>query len=156
MRSPAAVTSGVRDRRSIGHRCGVVCLLASSAPDLIPFRAGCHHVHSISGTTGGARRWIGAGSIHGKGAVLSEKNKPRSQTDTTFSVGNKVLVPFGNKKRLVRIIEDRGNIGRDGRRLLRVAFALPYGAPEQVFEIPAEDVTQSRRTRRIGPKVAAR
>jgi hypothetical protein len=87
---------------------------------------------------------------------VSEKNKTRGQTDSTFSVGNKVLVPFGKKKRLVRIIEDRGKIGRDGRRLLRVAFALPYGAPEQVFEIPAEDVTQQRRTRRTGSKVTAR
>jgi hypothetical protein len=85
---------------------------------------------------------------------MSEKNKPRGQTASALSVGEKVFVRFGKKKRLVRIIEDRGKIGRDGRRLLRVAFSLPDGAPVQMFEIPAEDVTRQRRNRRIEPKLA--
>lgn len=88
---------------------------------------------------------------------MSEKSKFRNRGHgaSGLSVGRKVFVRFGKKKRLVRIIEDRGNIGRNGRRLLRVAFALPYGAPEQVFEIAADDVTRQYSPRKKRPKVAA-
>jgi hypothetical protein len=75
---------------------------------------------------------------------MNEKSKPRGQTEPNFSVGGKVYVQFGKKKRLVRIVEDRGRIGREGRRLLRVQFARPDGAAEQVFEIPADEVTRAR------------
>jgi hypothetical protein len=71
---------------------------------------------------------------------MSEKNKSEVQGVWPLAVGSKVYFRFGKKKRLVRIIEDRGRIGRDGRRLLRVAFAVTHGAPEQAFEIPADDV----------------
>jgi hypothetical protein len=84
---------------------------------------------------------------------MSEKNKSEVQGTSPLAVGSKVYFRVGKKKRLVRIVEDRGKIGRAGRRLLRVAFILAHGAPEQVFEIPADDVTQ--RGRRIDSKVAA-
>lgn len=89
---------------------------------------------------------------------MSEKNKSRSRIHgaSGLSVGRKVFVRFGKKMRLVRIVEDRGNIGRDGRRLLRVAFPFPSGGPEQVFEIPADDVTQQHGKGKSQSKIAAR
>lgn len=75
---------------------------------------------------------------------MNEKDKPGSQALQTFSVGGKVYVRFGKKKRLARIVEDRGTIGREGRRLLRVTFTRSFGAADQVFEIPADEVTRAR------------
>jgi len=62
----------------------------------------------------------------------------------SFSVGSKVYVPFGKSRRLARIIEDRGLIGRGGRRLLRVVFADGDDQIDQAFEIPAAEVTHAR------------
>ena len=78
-----------------------------------------------------------------KGAAMSEtKLKADAHATSGLSVGRMGFVRFGKKKRLVRIIEDRGKIGLKGRRILRVAFSAPRGAPEQVFEIPADELTQ--------------
>jgi len=60
-----------------------------------------------------------------------------------FSVGTRVYVSFGKSRRLARIIEDRGLIGRGGRRLLRVVFTDSDDELEQAFEIPASDVTHA-------------
>jgi hypothetical protein len=72
---------------------------------------------------------------------MSEKRKVRRHAMRKLAVGGKVYVRFGQKKRVAEIIEDRGTIGRGGRRLLRVAFREPNGEFLQVFEIPAADVT---------------
>jgi|HubBroStandDraft_4_1064222.scaffolds.fasta_scaffold1050316_1 hypothetical protein len=83
---------------------------------------------------------------------MSEKKKSEHQGESPLAVGSKVYFRFGNKTRLVRVIEDRGKIGRDGRRLLRVAFMSTHGVPVDVFEIPADDVIQQRR--RTDSKIA--
>ena len=75
---------------------------------------------------------------------MNEKIKSRGTAGPAFSVGGKANVKFGKKKRLVRIVEDRGRIGREGRRLLRVEFMRPIGDAEQIFEIPADEVTSAQ------------
>jgi hypothetical protein len=50
---------------------------------------------------------------------------------------------------LGRIVEDRGGIGRGGRRLLRVAYSAPSGQIREVFELPAENVTSAERTANV-------
>jgi hypothetical protein len=50
---------------------------------------------------------------------MGEKNKMRRVKVDPILVGEKVYVPFGNTRRVARIVEDRGAIGRGGRRLLR-------------------------------------
>jgi hypothetical protein len=61
-----------------------------------------------------------------------------------LAVGGKVYVQFGKTRRLARIVEDRGTIGRGGRRLLRVVFADSDDVAGQAFEIPAADVKPAR------------
>ena len=80
-----------------------------------------------------------------KGGTMDEKRKLRTRNHAAsgLSVGRKGFVRFGKKKRLVRIIEDRGKIGLKGRRIFRVAFSTPHCTPpEQVFEIPADELIQ--------------
>ena len=69
--------------------------------------------------------------------------------------GRNVVVKFGGRKRVARIVEDRGTIGRGGRRLLRVTFAGD-DAVEQSFEIPAADVTRAKPSNRSRGKDAAK
>jgi hypothetical protein len=65
----------------------------------------------------------------------------RGERASGLRVGSKGFVRVGEKKRLVRIIEDRGKIGVEGRRLLRVTFSTRDGAADHAFEIPADEVT---------------
>jgi hypothetical protein len=89
---------------------------------------------------------------------MNGKNKRRRVKVPPFAVGGKVYVQFGNQKRLARIVEDRGTIGRGGRRLLRVMFPGGDDAAEQSFEIPAAEVTRApsptRRLQTIKAKAA--
>jgi len=47
---------------------------------------------------------------------------------------------FGAREVVATVIEDRGNIGVGGRRLLRVRVELTGGAEPLEFEVPAKDV----------------
>jgi hypothetical protein len=60
---------------------------------------------------------------------------------TTFPIGGKVLVRMGPTKRRAEVVEDRGPIGRGGRRILRVRFVVPNGEPQPTFEVPLDHVT---------------
>jgi hypothetical protein len=53
-------------------------------------------------------------------------------------VGDVVRFPFGAYKATGRIIEDRGNIGVGGRRLVRVSVEIGVGDETIEFEIPAD------------------
>ena len=79
---------------------------------------------------------------------MSEKTRSSRPKRRTFPVGGRVYVHFGNRRRIAHIVEDRGTIGRGGRRLLRVAFGNEAGDAEHSFEIPAEDVTDVPTIRR--------
>jgi hypothetical protein len=89
---------------------------------------------------------------------MRQKSKHRSASKGGLVVGGKVYVQFGNKRRMATIVEDRGTIGRDGRRLLRVELTRPGEAAEQVFEVPADAVTRAetpqRPAHKTKPKVA--
>jgi hypothetical protein len=76
---------------------------------------------------------------------MNHKSKTRVTPSSTISVGEKGYLRFGNEKRLVRIIEDRGNIGQNGRRLLRVEYAGRFGRGQESFEIPAEEIFGRRK-----------
>ena len=68
--------------------------------------------------------------------------KPRKQPapDTSLKVGAKVAFTFGLDRVKGVIVEDRGPIGVDGRRLFRVRFPLrPKSEDEEHFaELPAD------------------
>ena len=61
-----------------------------------------------------------------------------------FRVGDTVAWRFAGQKRVARVVEDRGNIGRGGRQLLRVAYVGKDGKIREAFELPADAVTAVR------------
>lgn len=89
---------------------------------------------------------------------MSEKKATSRRGAHRFRVGDKVAFTFAGRRRVARIIEDRGNIGRGGRQLLRVVYVGRGGQFEQSFEVPAEDVTAvrppQRKARTTGAKAA--
>lgn len=57
----------------------------------------------------------------------------------TFGVGTVVTIMFGGREVKATIVEDRGNVGWNGRHILRIAIALD--ATERFeYEVPADDV----------------
>jgi len=67
------------------------------------------------------------------------KHKPKGGVP---AVGSRVKLLWGEHPVEAEVIEDRGNLGVGGRRLLRIRLALnPGDVAEPVeFEMPAEDV----------------
>jgi hypothetical protein len=56
-----------------------------------------------------------------------------------FGVGTIVKVAFGGREVKATIVEDRGNVGWNGRHILRIAIDLD--ATERFeYEVPADDV----------------
>jgi len=62
-------------------------------------------------------------------------------------VGSRVKLLWGGHPVEADVIEDRGNLGAGGRRLLRIRLALdPADVAEPIeFELPAADVIAVRR-----------
>jgi hypothetical protein len=59
-----------------------------------------------------------------------------------FKVGDWVSFPYGTRIAVARVIEDRGNIGVRGRRLLRIELAHSEGEPSR-FEMPEEELSEA-------------
>jgi hypothetical protein len=57
----------------------------------------------------------------------------------TFKVGDWVTFPFGTRKVLARVIEDRGPIGVQGRRLFGIEIAREDREPDR-FEMPEDEM----------------
>jgi hypothetical protein len=62
------------------------------------------------------------------------------KSEGTHPVGSKVTLIFGLDEVTATVIEDRGNIGVGGRRLIRVRLDIPDTSEPIELEIPAEDV----------------
>lgn len=54
-----------------------------------------------------------------------------------------MLVPFGGDPLKAQVVEDRGNLGYKGRRLLRVAVPMEEDGEPVEFEVPEADVTRA-------------
>lgn len=57
-----------------------------------------------------------------------------------LNVGDQIRFQFGERDVVATVIEDRGNIGHRGRRLLRARLAHEEGYVEE-FEVEEEEVT---------------
>lgn len=66
--------------------------------------------------------------------------KRRKHVGDTLKVGDQVKVAFGRDELIGTIVEDRGNIGVRGRRILRVRVNLEHDN-DFTFESPAEELT---------------
>ena len=65
--------------------------------------------------------------------------KPRTRSKPALAVGALVKFKFGGHDVQATVIEDRGPVGANGRRILRVRLELAGTDPIE-FEVPAEDV----------------
>ncbi|MHB1887326.1 MAG: hypothetical protein ACYCVV_20520 [Acidimicrobiales bacterium] len=73
--------------------------------------------------------------------ITASGNRRRSQRQATVQVGSIVGVRTGSSVTRARIIEDRGNIGARGRRIVRVEVDPDPGVPGDEplrFEHPVE------------------
>jgi hypothetical protein len=65
--------------------------------------------------------------------------KRRTPSKNTLGVGTLVKFMFGGNEVQATVIEDRGPVGANGRRILRVRLELAATDPME-FEVPADDV----------------
>ena len=59
--------------------------------------------------------------------------------DQPYRVGDRVKMDWGGHAIEGTVVEDRGNLGVGGRRILRVHFKFDE-YDEDTFEVPAEDL----------------
>lgn len=67
------------------------------------------------------------------------KKSPDSQSRHPLNVGDKVRFQFGVRRITGEVIEDRGNLGVGGRRLLRIRFPITRSEDHEI-ELPEADV----------------
>lgn len=72
---------------------------------------------------------------------MSGRKRPSNRRTPPFLIGATILVRMGPTVRRAEIVEDRGPIGRGGRRILRVRFVSPKGEQQPTFEVPLEHVS---------------
>jgi hypothetical protein len=71
--------------------------------------------------------------------VMTSKTADRKQRDATIpKVGSIVGVRMGTQVIPARVIEDRGNLGYRGRRILRLEIESQFGGEPSRFERAAE------------------
>jgi hypothetical protein len=66
-----------------------------------------------------------------------------SNQKSRIEVGEWVLLPLGEDPLEAQVIEDRGNLGYKGRRLLRVAVPMEEGGEPMEFEVPEADLIRA-------------
>lgn len=66
------------------------------------------------------------------------KIKPR------IDVGQQVLLPIGRNRLHGRVVEDRGNLGVRGERILRVQVDQGDDVPPSEYEVPEGELELSR------------
>jgi hypothetical protein len=69
---------------------------------------------------------------------MTPKTAHRTQRRAAPKVGSIVGVRMGAEVSRARVIEDRGNLGVGGRRLVRVEMDPEFGGEPVRFELPAE------------------
>jgi hypothetical protein len=69
---------------------------------------------------------------------MTPKTATRKKRDAVPKVGSIVGVRMGAKIVPARVIEDRGNLGVGGRRILRLEIESEFGGEPWRFERPAE------------------
>ena len=77
--------------------------------------------------------------------VKKSNAKPRA---AALRVGDRVWIRLAGRRRVARIVEDRGGIGRGGRRLLRIAYLAPGGRLAQEVEVLEDDLAAAPASRR--------
>jgi hypothetical protein len=66
-----------------------------------------------------------------------------SNQKSRIEVGEWVYVPLGGDPLEAQVVEDRGNLGVNGRRILRISVPWDEGMEPREFEIPEEDLIRA-------------
>jgi hypothetical protein len=66
-----------------------------------------------------------------------------SNQKSKIEVGEWVLLAFGEDPLEAQVVEDRGNLGYKGRRLLRVAVPMEDDDEPVEFEVPEADLIRA-------------
>lgn len=66
--------------------------------------------------------------------------KRRTSKTLALRVGSKVRLVFGVHEVTATVIEDRGNLGVGGRRLLRIRLDIPDTSEPIELEMPADEL----------------
>ena len=64
----------------------------------------------------------------------------KSPANNAITVGSRISYRRGDYVRHAVVVEDRGNVGYRGRRILRIRTLGDPEEAQHTFEIPAEDV----------------
>jgi hypothetical protein len=67
------------------------------------------------------------------------KRTPKARREHEYVVGDRVRIDWGGYPIEGVVVEDRGNLGVGGRRILRVRFRFDEDN-EDTFELPEEDL----------------
>lgn len=73
--------------------------------------------------------------------ISARRSKRRSLASHAITVGSRVSFVFGLAPVTGTVIEDRGDLGVGGRRLLRVRFEIEGAGEPFETEMPAEELT---------------
>lgn len=68
----------------------------------------------------------------------------RNQRIAKMRVGDVGILRLGKRRIRLRVIEDRGLIGKNGRQIVRVLRVRDRDDESQAFEMPAEELEISR------------
>ena len=63
-----------------------------------------------------------------------------AHTNNNFKVGDRVILQLGNRKVRAQVVEDRGPIGKGGRRLLRIRRLGVSPELAEPYEVAAEEL----------------
>lgn len=76
------------------------------------------------------------------GDSMIAKTHSTKSNAASFSVGDKVMFRIGPIKVRAVVVEDRGRIGANGRRLFRVQRNVKIGDPV-VYEFPEQELSHA-------------
>jgi hypothetical protein len=71
--------------------------------------------------------------------MTKKKTKP-SNGRRRIRVGDRVSLTYGFRRARAEVVEDRGNIGAGGRRILRVRLITKSPGGDRTFEVPRDEV----------------
>jgi len=74
---------------------------------------------------------------------MNAPHVPSKSREPRFKEGDRVAVPLGARMVDGEVIEDRGPIGVNGRRLFRVRLAQDGDESDREFEVPEEDLQRA-------------
>lgn len=68
---------------------------------------------------------------------------PRAASKDGIQVGEEVFLAIGRNRLRGSVVEDRGNLGLNGARVLRVEISQGIGVTPSVYEVPEGELERA-------------